>query len=67
MVSGGRCPRENPAPFTPLSQFCGRIAVVPPVALAGGLGGALVIGAAAGLWPAVRAAWLSPVEALRSA
>jgi putative ABC transport system permease protein len=42
-------------------------AVVPPEALAGGLGAALVIGAAAGLYPAGRAARLSPTDALRSA
>jgi putative ABC transport system permease protein len=42
-------------------------AVVPPEALAGGLGAALVIGAAAGLYPAARAARLSPTDALRSA
>jgi putative ABC transport system permease protein len=42
-------------------------AVVPPEALAGGLAAAIVIGAAAGLYPAARAARLSPTEALRSA
>jgi putative ABC transport system permease protein len=40
-------------------------AVVPPAALAAGLGGALAIGAAAGLYPAGRAARLSPTDALR--
>lgn len=40
--------------------------VIPPLAWAGGLGAALVIGAAAGLWPALRAARLSPTEALWS-
>lgn len=37
--------------------------VVPPVALAGGVGAALVIGAAAGPYPYQRAARLSPTEA----
>ena len=41
--------------------------IVPPAALAGGFGAALVIGAVAGLYPAVRAARVSPTEALRSA
>jgi putative ABC transport system permease protein len=40
--------------------------IIPPVAWAGGLGAALLIGAVAGLLPALRAARLSPTEALRS-
>lgn len=40
--------------------------VVPPVAFAGGLLAAIGIGALAGLWPAMRAARLSPTDALRS-
>jgi putative ABC transport system permease protein len=38
--------------------------VIPPQAWAGGLGAALLIGAAAGLLPALRAARMSPTEAL---
>lgn len=38
--------------------------VVPPVVLPLGVLGAVVVGALAGLWPAVRAARLSPTEAL---
>ncbi len=41
--------------------------VVPLPAALGGVGGALVIGAIAGLYPAVRASRLSPTEALASA
>ena len=40
--------------------------VVPPLAWGGGLGAALLIGAAAGLLPALRAARMSPTEALWS-
>ena len=41
-------------------------AVVPAYALAGGVCAALMIGAVAGLYPAVRAARLSPTDALRT-
>ena len=40
--------------------------IVPPVALGGGIGAAVLIGAVAGLYPAIRAARVSPTEALRS-
>jgi putative ABC transport system permease protein len=41
-------------------------AVVPPEAVAGGFVAAVVIGAVAGLYPSMRAARLSPTEALRT-
>jgi putative ABC transport system permease protein len=47
------------------AQSRGWQVVVPTLAWAGGIGAALVIGAGAGLAPAMRAARLSPTEALR--
>ena len=41
--------------------------VIPPLAWGGGIGAAIAIGAIAGLLPALRAARLSPTEALRKA
>jgi putative ABC transport system permease protein len=41
--------------------------LIPGVAIGGGIGAALVIGAVAGLYPAARAARMSPTEALRTA
>jgi putative ABC transport system permease protein len=48
------------------AQARGWETVVPPEALLGGFAAALLIGAAAGLYPAARAARLSPTDALRS-
>lgn len=48
------------------SSMQGWAVVVPLIALGGGVVAALVIGAVAGLYPAIRAAQLSPTEALRT-
>ncbi len=40
--------------------------LVPPIAIAGGLAAACVLGALAGLYPAMRASRLTPTEALRT-
>jgi putative ABC transport system permease protein len=41
--------------------------VVSALAVSGGIATALVVGAAAGIYPALRAAALTPTEALRAA
>jgi putative ABC transport system permease protein len=48
------------------AQAKGWTTVIPPLAWAGGLGAALIIGALAGLLPALKAARLSPTQALWS-
>jgi putative ABC transport system permease protein len=48
------------------SSIQGWILVVPVLSIAGGVAVALLLGALAGLYPAVRAARLSPAAALRS-
>jgi putative ABC transport system permease protein len=42
------------------------LVVIPALAWAGGIGATILIGAVAGLWPAVRAARMSPTQALWS-
>ncbi|MDE0121099.1 MAG: ABC transporter permease [bacterium] len=40
--------------------------IIPPVAVVGGIAAALLIGALAGVYPAIRAARMSPTEAMRT-
>jgi putative ABC transport system permease protein len=42
------------------------LVVIPVLAWGGGMGAAILIGAVAGLWPALRAARMSPIQALWS-
>ena len=48
------------------AQLQGWDVLIPRIAILGGLGAAIAIGAVAGLYPAIRAARLSPTEALRT-
>ena len=48
------------------AQIQGWAILVPPIAIVGGLGSALLIGGVSGLYPAIQASRLSPTEALRT-
>jgi len=66
-LTGGACGIAAGAAATLIyAQRKGWATVIPTEAWAGGLGATLIIGALAGLWPAIRAARLSPTQALWS-
>ena len=49
-----------------VARLAGFPAVVSPVAVTVGFVTSLVVGIAAGLYPAVRASWMEPMEAMRT-
>lgn len=51
---------------TAWASYRGWSVLIPNIAIGGGIAAALIIGAVAGLYPAVRAARMSPTEALRT-
>jgi putative ABC transport system permease protein len=51
---------------TVYANIRGWTTLIPPIAIAGGVAAALIIGAIAGLYPAVRASRMSPTDALRT-
>ena len=60
----GRWSHRYTAATAAYARGHGEAVVIPPQAWAGGLAAAVIIGALAGLLPAIRAARLSPTEAL---
>ena len=67
-IAGGDRRRRCSAPGRPAAYaaYEGLTLLVPPAAVAGGLLAACLLGALAGLYPAMRAARLTPTEALRT-
>ena len=67
LTTAQRSRTKSPLRQAPVGVFANTAeTVIPAVVWGGGLGAALVIGAAAGLLPALRAARMSPTEALWS-
>ena len=63
-ISTGSSSRSTTFSTAVYAHAKGWVIVIPPEAWAGGLGAAVLIGALAGLLPAIRASRLSPTQAL---